>query len=620
MGLVAAPVLAQSASAGHNPALSFSYLIEQEAGKRIDGKEIPRLTPTEAMAKPFLPLPSGRLNLGFTDDRVWIQINFEYGGDQAIRRYLQTKQRYMRPMIVYERTQNDAFEEILYNDETQPFSERPTALRDLTVPLTFAPGESKQLLVYAGAGGELRFDFELADPNEVDEENLRSSITTYFFLGLLTALVLVNLSIFAAVRHLSYLAYAVNQTFIALYILHIEGFAFQYLWPNWPALNANATQILGLGVIMTSAIFAALFLRLKQLAPYFYQFAVACVVIAGGALVLSPWLGPQITNTIGTLLSSISPLFFVIAALVVIARGQVSGSYFALGWVFLSLGAILSGLTGLGIIQTPLQAFDWIKLGTLLEALLLSFALSDQVRRINNNAIGSQKALVDSLEARLEEAKERLMLEQENEETNQALSDLDRKLATTSHDVSQPIASLKLTLSALSASIQNPEVVMHLNSTLDNMESLLRENLDNYSADPNPRLTFGQLFTELKETHQEGAQSKGIEIRTAQSNLLIGQRTTPIRRIISNLTVNAIRHSGCNRILLGLRRLPNQQIRIEVHDNGRGLPVTNDPAESRGHGLGMTIVKEICAEHDWSLEILSTPQTGVLFRITLTMS
>jgi signal transduction histidine kinase len=48
--------------------------------------------------------------------------------------------------------------------------------------------------------------------------------------------------------------------------------------------------------------------------------------------------------------------------------------------------------------------------------------------------------------------------------------------------------------------------------------------------------------------------------------------------------------------------------------------VTNDPAESRGHGLGMTIVKEICAEHDWSLEILSTPQTGVLFRITLTMS
>ncbi len=104
-----------------------------------------------------------------------------------------------------------------------------------------------------------------------------------------------------------------------------------------------------------------------------------------------------------------------------------------------------------------------------------------------------------------------------------------------------------------------------------------------------------------------------------------------IRRVLTNLIVNAINYNKKNgEVRLKFYELEDK-IKLEVSDNGIGIAEQHIPRlferfyrvdkhrsrEHGGSGLGLSIVKHIIEAHDQKIEVMSTAGVGSVFSFTL---
>jgi two-component system phosphate regulon sensor histidine kinase PhoR len=135
-----------------------------------------------------------------------------------------------------------------------------------------------------------------------------------------------------------------------------------------------------------------------------------------------------------------------------------------------------------------------------------------------------------------------------------------------------------------------------------------------------------ELFRPLAEKKQQ-------TIRLKLNNALPHLLGVPeyLERAVSNLLDNAIKYTPAQgEITLSGARQQNNII-IEVRDNGIGIPVSDQPRiferfyrvdrsrsrEMGGTGLGLSIVKHVAQVHRGSIDVTSFPGQGSAFRLQL---
>ena len=146
------------------------------------------------------------------------------------------------------------------------------------------------------------------------------------------------------------------------------------------------------------------------------------------------------------------------------------------------------------------------------------------------------------------------------------LADLrNRQLATMSHDIKQPLASLRMTIEAMTRD-EDPSVRARLTEAFDYMQDLTKGHLDALQpadaadtpppepedqVDPYPlsliQDTVGQMF-------REEAVSKGLRLRIVPSSVQVSVPPLVLMRITSNLVSNAVKYTEAGKVLLGARR------------------------------------------------------------------
>lgn len=162
---------------------------------------------------------------------------------------------------------------------------------------------------------------------------------------------------------------------------------------------------------------------------------------------------------------------------------------------------------------------------------------------------------------------------------------------------------------------------------------------------------------ELCDTVRPLAEKKNLELRcTGAPSLLVEGDEIKVRRIVQNLLLNAIYYTQSGRVALSWAEYDQKRWSITVQDSGPGFssssaPIaqalqeatavardaqTSQPAEisaqnlessmekstpfgqhSRGEGVGLAIVKRLCALMNASIELDSQSGIGATFRIIL---
>jgi len=221
-----------------------------------------------------------------------------------------------------------------------------------------------------------------------------------------------------------------------------------------------------------------------------------------------------------------------------------------------------------------------------------------------------------------------------------AFQNSKRFVADASHELRTPLTILRGELEALAGNSQlDSELREQAGSMLEEVARLSKivEQLFALS-----RLDAGEAQTEWKRFDLAGlaqttaehmnllAEDKGIAIanETDQPVTIEGDRAR-LKQVVVNLLDNAIKYTPAHGKVQLRVRMENGHAILEVADNGVGIPPDALPhvferfyrvdqarsADSGSAGLGLSIVKSICAAHGAEVEAESAAGLGSCFRV-----
>lgn len=252
------------------------------------------------------------------------------------------------------------------------------------------------------------------------------------------------------------------------------------------------------------------------------------------------------------------------------------------------------------------------------------------------NAARDLRSLADTLSQRVSERTQDLAeAKRDAEDANRAKT---RLVAAAVHDLLQPLNAARMFLSALRSRLPDTtsrDIADNVDNALTAQDGILTSLLDI------SRLESGALEKRVRDFALEPllealsiefgilANARGLLVTHVATNAVVRSDEALLRRILQNLLTNAVRYTRSGRIVIGCRR-DGQQLRIEVHDTGTGIPearqqeifeefrrLDNAGSEDPGVGLGLAIVDRIAHLLDHRIGLRSTPGRGSMFSVTL---
>ncbi len=220
------------------------------------------------------------------------------------------------------------------------------------------------------------------------------------------------------------------------------------------------------------------------------------------------------------------------------------------------------------------------------------------------------------------------------ERANQAKSAF---LAAASHDLRQPLQTLKILQGTLKQQIQDSAAhkpIAGIGRALETMSDMLTSLLDiNRLEAGNLRpsksdFPINTIFESLAADFADSIEERGLQWRWVRSGLIVHSDRRMLKEMIRNLLSNAVRFTEHGRILMGCRRA-GDNVRIEVWDSGVGImgeylphifeEYFQGPQDARpgGFGLGLAIVQRLGNILGHPINVQSTPGKGSGFSIVV---
>ncbi|MEM0954844.1 MAG: sensor histidine kinase [Pseudomonadota bacterium] len=553
----------------------------------------------------------------------------------------------MEPLRAWWVSADESEQIVLESDRDMVFSDRTEATRYMTGELTLSASEAGTLFVRYVSGGNTALPVALGTPDSLAATQYREATAMALFTGAILTLVLVNAFQFVAVRKPAYLFYSAQETLAGLYIAHMEGFTFQYLWPDAPMWNAAAAPILGTAMLLSAALFMRSFLDLPRTAPRLNMLALAYIGIYVLVLLAQPFIDKRLGNTLGLWGGVIIfPTLLATGLWFSLVKRERSAHFYLLGWLAAGIGGLYFSAEQLDYLATGLRGIDGLKIGVAMEALILSIALADQVRALRVQRDRNQRELLSLAETRLIESQELVAAERERRLALERAQQADERLANTGHDLRNPLFGLRLALRNARGLREDGAMSEQLEQTFSYIDDLLAGLSNEYhekasqTAEP-----LSATLTRCQQRQSPAAKDADVTLRVQLSSLQSNASTKVLDRILDNLVGNAIRYSAGGKVLLGVRRR-RECLEIQICDQGPGIRAevieslrqrftrgngTLDDSSSRkaggtnhrngdepaGFGLGLAIVDKLCEEIGARLTVQSKPGAGSVFSIFL---
>ncbi len=201
-------------------------------------------------------------------------------------------------------------------------------------------------------------------------------------------------------------------------------------------------------------------------------------------------------------------------------------------------------------------------------------------------------------------------------------------LAAVSHDLRTPLTRMKLELEMLKSAEPHPDDIKALKDDVEDMARVVDGYLAFARGEGQESITPTDLGNIL---HEVGNRAAGgdveIEIELERP-ITMPLRPVAIRRCISNLVDNAVRHADW----VGIRATAEgEQVWIAIDDNGPGVPVDQreavfkpffrlDPSRNPntgGVGLGLAIARDIVLSHGGDIQLHDSPAGGLRVLVRL---
>ncbi len=583
-------------------------------------------------------------HVGYSRSTWWFHIELVNDSAERAQRFLSIQWPRLNQIDVYA-THANSPDERMHSGWMVPFSERkvPSPVHDF--PLDFEPGERRDLWIRVKSDSELYLPLELRTPHERDYEALLSTLIGFLYYGVLIGLGLYNLVLAFRLKRLHYWLYVGQIFFYVIYMWLVSGYIGLFGW--FLALGDAAVPIFSWGWLMFHIGFARSFIGTSELIPRLDRLLkLNLFIVLPLAATMTAWFLPQFEadSWLGPLIP-LSLVFVLIAALICARMGSATAKWYAFAQAPLTLGFVMGSLAFSGVIDIPpALAGLMILLGTLMELVVLSVALSEHMRAL----AAEQAHAIRELQAG-------------------RLASLRKLVASVTHELNSPLGTLNSSVDSL---VRIPSIIADTDEkrkqrALKALPAVV-ETVQGASRRIRKVVHSLQEFSGLDESEvQDFDVQTGLDSaldllhgRIAPNTTLHKEyQTTPkischpaqLRQAFLHLLSNALEaldakerlqlksgddaangkadHARGGRELWVRTRASDTQLQIEIEDNGVGIdaarlqtifiPELSSHGDRVKLGFGLPTSRRIIEDHGGSLELKSRLGRGTTATISL---
>jgi PAS domain S-box-containing protein len=224
------------------------------------------------------------------------------------------------------------------------------------------------------------------------------------------------------------------------------------------------------------------------------------------------------------------------------------------------------------------------------------------------------------------------------EEADRANRAKSRFLATASHDLRQPLQTIRLLNASLLRIVEAPDsrdLLLQQANAIDTMTRLLNALLDisrleSGAVEPRPApIPLAEIFAELRAEFETAARTHGLLLKFENTAVVVSTDRILFYQMLQNLVGNAVKYTDRGTVAVTCA-LGDDGLTITVQDTGVGIPadklerifdeyyqVDTHGAKRMGVGLGLAIVKEVARLLDVTVRVSSRVGEGTQARVTI---
>ena len=583
------------------------------------------------------------LNFGLSDSVWWLRLEMESLAPEAADYLLEVGYFGLVDVRFYPPGGPE-----LRTGYNQAVDDRPLPHRHFLFPVTLRAETAQTYYLRVASNGSVTVPLTLWKPEAfVIADRLQLAALMIYF-GVLLGLLLYNLFLFFSLRERQYALYCAFLLFVGVAMTVHNGFRtyLLLLWPGWPdTLGTNSLFAL-------AGIFGILFVR-DFLDTRREQPRLDGVLLALAGIFLAIALLPvfQMPVRMGSAAISVAgsltgPLLLLISFRSW-RRGHPGARYLLLAWALLLVAVFIQALRNFALIPTTFITGNLLQIGSLLEMLLLSFALAD---RIQTERRGRESAQMEALQAErqlvegLRASEQRLegMVEQRTRDLEEALEReramLDQYVefaGLISHEFRNPLAVI-----AGQAQVARMERDRGVGEPLKRFEAIeeaagrLQLLFEQWLE--SDRLTKGDSALEpvrldlaewLPRLLRPGNLRIGHPLQMGDLAGVIVADEALVGNAVHNLIDNAAKYSAEGEpIEIGVQHAA-EEVGIRVCDHGIGMSAEEQAQaferhyrapnnrSTRGMGIGLYLVSQVMSVHGGRVALESEPGRGSCFTL-----
>jgi signal transduction histidine kinase len=599
---------------GRNALAAHAFVLEDDTGKlTIEDAQGPA-------ARRFRPL-RGAENAGHSRSAYWLR--FQVKNLTSWSSFIVELN--MTPEIVE-----------LYDDaglvgrsgSSLPFGERGVAHPNIAFRIMLAHGEVRTLWLRQRSSDTIVLDPRIWPERTFWEASSREQLLNGLYYGALIALAMYNLFLFFGTRDRSYFLYFAFQVTNALTQASLDKYTFQYLWPGHPIWAARSVPVLEFLSITAALAFARTFLATRRLSPRLD--AVMRVLSIAGLVFATVWTLPEADARITLIVAMLGAVHYLgsiviiaVAATVVAARtGSTNARVFVAAWAVLVAATVMAVLEVMGILVSQ-DGFPLTKLGSAVEAVLLSLALASRLNGLMRDRERAQCELLAAKTARIDA--------------------LRRLVSGVAHEVGNPLNfarggadELATELDAIERNLPGGGAAVRrahklVASGLARIKLIL-DNLRRYLSVGDAELVPTDLAHEIDQALQltaERLRCAGVRVEQQISDSLPPVRARPgqLHQVALNIITNAIEAMPGGGTLCVAARAGEHEVVVSMTDTGAGVDVADreqifEPffttrEQTGGTGLGLAVAREIVMRHGGTIRVEAGDRGGARFVVSL---
>lgn len=316
---------------------------------------------------------------GFSSAAYWLVVPLENKQTSPLKRLLVFEPSWLDDVQVTLTDPQGAVHSFVGGD-TRAFTQRSEAHRLTNVALTLPPGSST-LVVRIQTRDPFFVGMKLMSYGYFTDFAARESFYYGLVYGGLLLLLLFNLVLSVSSHERTYLAYCVLlANFLVMHAAY-NGHIFRWLFPESPEAGGNWVNSSFVYLYCFSGlVFALIFLDLKTKLPMAYQWTRGMLYALGLSFVVSALVGGYQAHIVSAILwVTVYAVTVFTLGLLSLQRHNQAATYFLWGSAGGLLGSSITAFVAMGIVPYSFWTFNAVDFGMLLDASMLSLALSARI-------------------------------------------------------------------------------------------------------------------------------------------------------------------------------------------------------------------------------------------------